>query len=148
MTAPTTDVDADGVPGEWTCDKCGYGESRRILSAIDGSVGVQPMAVDPRCPNDGERLRALTWRELARSQSEGVRALSATISSQSTELERLRDQLGSLEHAFDQRYDRAQVMDIMLLARSHAEHSCAWILHEYDRAAQSSDDGQGKAGRS
>ena len=57
------------APGDWKCDACGYVESKRILSALDGSVGASAEAALP-CPNDGQFMRRLTWKEIAESATE------------------------------------------------------------------------------
>lgn len=42
--------------GEWECLACGFVQVLRILSAIDGSVGVDEDQGRRVCPNDGKTL--------------------------------------------------------------------------------------------
>lgn len=42
--------------GEWECPKCGFVQVLRTLSAVDGSVGVNPDEGRRVCPNDGITL--------------------------------------------------------------------------------------------
>lgn len=56
------------VPGEWICDRCKFIIQNHFLQAQTGGVFVNNRDIDELCPNDGQRLRRYTWKELAESQ--------------------------------------------------------------------------------
>ena len=53
------------VPGDWICPTCGFIESRRMLSALDGTVCVNLTSPELPCRNDGTFLERLTWKQHA-----------------------------------------------------------------------------------
>jgi hypothetical protein len=64
------------VPGEWTCDKCGFVVIKSVISANCGSVGrnMDP-SVEP-CPNDGTPLRRVRYDEaLIEARSNGMKLM-------------------------------------------------------------------------
>lgn len=52
------------IPGEWVCPECGYFESKAILNPSNGTSGPNPEPALP-CPNDGEFMIPLTWKQHA-----------------------------------------------------------------------------------
>lgn len=52
------------IPGEWVCPKCNYFETRVILNPATGRSGPNPTPALP-CPNDGEFMVPLTWKQHA-----------------------------------------------------------------------------------
>jgi hypothetical protein len=76
------------APGSFRCDKCGFHQEKRILNASTGEVGIRKDGDEAgKCPNDGERMRRVTWRELhdeiASSYEEIAIALSESVKLQS-----------------------------------------------------------------
>lgn len=57
--------DAMYVPGTWVCPQCGFVQENLTLHALTGAVTVRADPALP-CPNDGEFMRRLTWRDHAR----------------------------------------------------------------------------------
>lgn len=58
--------DGDWVPGEFSCPKCQFRLSKRLLSAQDGSVGVDQDAEPPDCMNTcGVKMTRVSWRDAA-----------------------------------------------------------------------------------
>lgn len=53
-----------GPPGLWRCPRCNFVCVRSSLNALDGSITANYEEPDP-CPNDGEHLNRVTWREHA-----------------------------------------------------------------------------------
>lgn len=53
-----------GPPGLWRCPRCNFVCVRSNLNALDGSITANYEEPDP-CPNDGEHLNRVTWREHA-----------------------------------------------------------------------------------
>lgn len=51
------------VPGDWVCPKCSFRLHKRFLSSLDMFVGVNPSAEIEACPNDGELMQPLTWKQ-------------------------------------------------------------------------------------
>src|SRR6476646_7410038 len=51
------------MPGTWICDQCKFTLQKNILSAGDGSVRADTSPLNEICPNDGQLMRPLTWRE-------------------------------------------------------------------------------------
>jgi hypothetical protein len=51
------------VPGDWFCPKCSFRLHKRFLSVVDLSVGVDASAEAEPCPNDGELMQPLTWKQ-------------------------------------------------------------------------------------
>lgn len=57
------------VPGDWVCPKCGFVQSMRTLHADSGAVGTSPEVPLP-CPNDGQYMERLTWKQHAQNATE------------------------------------------------------------------------------
>jgi len=53
-------------PGLWTCPTCGFTLVKSILYAKSGSVGTDLSRNDEPCPNDGDKMRRVTWEERAK----------------------------------------------------------------------------------
>ncbi len=52
------------IPGEWFCPKCFYRFHQRTLNAHTLQVGISSSHSEPDpCPNDGESLQPLSWRQ-------------------------------------------------------------------------------------
>jgi hypothetical protein len=65
------------TPASFVCDKCGFRLEKRTMLAATGQVGVKiggEECEDP-CPNDGEQMRRVTWKEMALSSSESAHEL-------------------------------------------------------------------------
>ena len=64
-------------PASFVCDKCGFCLEKRTIVAATGQVGVKVGGEDcpEPCPNDGEAMRRVTWKEMAMSSSESAHEL-------------------------------------------------------------------------
>jgi len=51
------------VPGEWTCDACGFVVVKSVIIASTGDIMADASAHVEACPNDGTAMRQVTWRE-------------------------------------------------------------------------------------
>lgn len=51
------------MPGDWVCDKCGFEQHNRTLHARDGQVSAPRLEEIQTCPNDGQPMRRMTWKE-------------------------------------------------------------------------------------
>lgn len=51
------------MPGAWACDKCHFILQKNVLHASDGAVSADMSLLNVVCPNDGQLMRPLTWRE-------------------------------------------------------------------------------------
>lgn len=60
---PSAPPPEDGPQGVYLCDKCGFELTRMLMRASDGAVAVDNKPYDEPCPNDGTRMRPLTWKE-------------------------------------------------------------------------------------
>jgi len=78
------------VPGEWVCPRCSFRLHRRVMSASDGSVGVDTDPESEPCPNDGEQMQRLTWKQDAEEANRVALALMK-------ELRAARERLEDLE---------------------------------------------------
>lgn len=58
------------MPGDWHCDKCGFEQHNRTLRAFDGAVSAPRIEEVQTCPNDGEQMRRVTWKEGSESNYE------------------------------------------------------------------------------
>lgn len=58
------------MPGAWICDRCNFVLQKSILFAGDGSVAADTSPLNEVCPNDGQLMRPLTWREVNKQYSE------------------------------------------------------------------------------
>lgn len=54
------------VPGEWTCDACGFVMIKSIINAHSGNVGRDIGDHVECCPNDGMAMRRITMMEALR----------------------------------------------------------------------------------
>jgi hypothetical protein len=52
------------VPGSWICRKCGFQQFKNYLYVKSGTIGPDMSRAEP-CPNDGEPMFQLTWKEHA-----------------------------------------------------------------------------------
>ena len=55
------------APGQWECPKCKFYQVMNILAVNQGMVAADTKIADP-CPNDGELMRRVTWKEICASQ--------------------------------------------------------------------------------
>ena len=78
------------VAGDWVCPKCSFRLHKRILRASDGAVGVDLSEVGEPCPNDGETMQRLTWKQDAEDANRVALDLAK-------ENRRLRERLDELE---------------------------------------------------
>lgn len=55
------------TPASFVCDKCGFRLEKRTMVAATGQVGVKIGGEEcgEPCPNDGEPMRRVTWKEQA-----------------------------------------------------------------------------------
>lgn len=51
------------VPGEWTCDRCGFVVIKNVMNARTGEVGRSMADGTEACPNDGNPLRRIRYDE-------------------------------------------------------------------------------------
>lgn len=51
------------VPGDWYCPMCGFRVHKRILNPVNLAIGIDTSEVAEACPNDGEQLQPLTWKQ-------------------------------------------------------------------------------------
>lgn len=51
------------VPGLWHCRTCGFVQARSILSAATGEIHANPEIYTEPCPNDGDVMFPMTWKE-------------------------------------------------------------------------------------
>ena len=54
------------IPGTWICPTCGFVQEMLEMSATNGAVRPSTEPALP-CPNDGEFMHRLTWRQHAKS---------------------------------------------------------------------------------
>lgn len=66
-------VDMIAVPGVHKCHKCGFIQTTKILHPDTGRVGMDTTVADRACPNDGQLMIPLTWKE----QAEGLERIAA-----------------------------------------------------------------------
>jgi hypothetical protein len=52
------------MPGAWICDKCKFTLQKNFLHVRDGSISANIADHCEGCPNDGNAMRPLTWREV------------------------------------------------------------------------------------
>lgn len=51
------------VPGSWECPQCGFTLNRNDIDIQSATVGPNGEPLAERCPNDGQILKAETWKE-------------------------------------------------------------------------------------
>lgn len=52
------------TPASFVCDKCGFALEKRSMCFATGTLGVPKEGYEPEaCPNDGDILRRVTWKE-------------------------------------------------------------------------------------
>jgi hypothetical protein len=52
------------MPASFVCDKCNFHLEKATLFAASGEIGIPVEGYEPEpCPNDGELLRHVTWKE-------------------------------------------------------------------------------------
>lgn len=61
--------------GVWKCLSCNFRWFRNVINANTGHVHADAKKVGP-CPNDGEPMVRVTWREVAEGQNESLRELT------------------------------------------------------------------------
>lgn len=111
MTQPTSpdDVMDVYVPGNWSCPKCGYVLSSQTLFMATGEIGCtrdQVMAMTGEaCPNDGEPMRRVTWRERADDNRKWGESLMETIIA-ATGAEHLPGALAAVKERFASSHER------------------------------------------
>ena len=49
--------------GVWLCPKCSFTQFKNILYVGNATVAADPTILDMACPNDGELMRRVTWKE-------------------------------------------------------------------------------------
>jgi hypothetical protein len=88
------------VPGQWRCAKCKFVVQKMVLSAVDGSVGVQADTKTEPCPNGCGPLWPMTERqsgnelcERLEAAYEDERQLKARAESSEREVKALREAL-------------------------------------------------------
>lgn len=60
-------ADTDPVmPGAWVCDRCDFQLQLNVLHAGNGAMSADTSPLNQTCPNDGQLMRPLTWREVNR----------------------------------------------------------------------------------
>jgi len=52
------------MPGAWICDKCKYELHNKVILTNDGSIRANTSPINHPCPNDGQLMRPITWREM------------------------------------------------------------------------------------
>jgi hypothetical protein len=77
------------VPGEWVCPRCSFRLRKRVMSAADGSVGVDASAEAEPCPNDGEPMQRLTRKQDAEEANRVALALMKELRAARERLEEL-----------------------------------------------------------
>jgi hypothetical protein len=80
---------ADGPPGTYLCDTCGFIAQKFMLRAADMAVGIDLRDHHEVCPNDGTPMRRKTWKEdaldsdrVAREQMARADAAEAKVAEQ------------------------------------------------------------------
>jgi len=81
------------VPGNWKCRKCNFVEVKRSINAQTGDVGIAPQDryVIPVCPNDGQEMTYITWREQTENIGQAVEVIGAQLRAANKELEKMRN---------------------------------------------------------
>ena len=52
------------TPSSFVCDKCKFRLEKQTIVASTGQVGIKKGGYEPEpCPNDGQMLRRVTWKE-------------------------------------------------------------------------------------
>jgi hypothetical protein len=77
------------VPGDWVCPRCSFRLHKRVMSAADGSVGVDASAEAEPCPNDGAPMQRLTWKQDAEEANRVALALMKELRAARERLEEL-----------------------------------------------------------
>jgi hypothetical protein len=68
------------MPASFVCDKCGFCLENRVMIAATGQVGIKAGGEDPEpCPNDGEQLRRVTWKEAYENSRQDLQDLMAAL---------------------------------------------------------------------
>lgn len=123
------------APGDWACPTCGFVESKRTLHAPTGYVGVSDAAALP-CPNDGQFMARLTWKQHATN----VQAIAEDLLQRAVTAEHQRDALAEdvvgyladfavQRHASRAVYARA-LTDAQVCDQEEAERRAARIYPE------------------
>lgn len=68
---------AQYVPGEWTCDACGFIVTKNVINPASGQVGRSLADNLEACPNDGTALRRVRMDEACRDAREAAMKLAA-----------------------------------------------------------------------
>lgn len=51
------------MPGAWQCSKCRFVLQKNVLHTGDGKISADTSPLNEVCPNDGQLMRPLTWRD-------------------------------------------------------------------------------------
>lgn len=92
------------VPGCWYCKKCGFVQFRNILHAQNGAISADTTVADMACPNDGELMHPVDWRDRAKDiasvcEQQIQRATDAE--QRNKEMEEILDSLPHFNHPKD-----------------------------------------------
>lgn len=67
------------VPGSWQCPKCNFGYTKTNYYTGSGTFQTNTDQPDIRCPNDGETLVPVTWKERCLDAKEGLKEAEAEV---------------------------------------------------------------------
>lgn len=68
------------MPGAWVCDKCGYILQKNVINTKDGNIYANAESTYEICPNDMNKMRQLTWREVNKTLYDEVIKLREKLS--------------------------------------------------------------------
>lgn len=92
------------MPGAWTCPKCNFTLQKNVLSVTTGNIGADTSPLNEVCPNDGQLMKPLTWREANELFWEN----NQTLRSRVTELEKQVEALKAVAKAAKSLEDRLE----------------------------------------
>lgn len=106
------------MPGAWACDKCHFVLQKNVLYTCDGSVSADMSLLNVVCPNDGQLMRPLTWREANEELYERAvkeiarsRELEAQLDEARTRLNQVQQSLDRVETGLAQQHELAQRLE-------------------------------------
>lgn len=88
------------LPGTWKCGKCGFEQNNRVLNVQTGNVTAPRLEEVQVCPNDGELMRRVKWREASEDNYRFATSLLDERDQLRQDIAKLLDLLAQWRHAW------------------------------------------------